>query len=708
MSAHNQLAILTNGLKTLFEHSPSMLLLRPDCPFCSVVWRVFTDCTYAGVEKSGIVDRPCHHQLLQYIRENFNNPRSRLRLKFSLDAVVMYDIRTSRKYMRLVDPPNPDLARLEATGRVLDKDWVDLNLLQKWKRGCLNFHYSCRNHFDIPHVSPAWLIDTFNDCLVPGERIQGFVILSYVWGTASCLRNERAIVHELQEPGVLSRLSSTLSTTIRHAMGLTREMGERYLWADALCIVQDDVEQTRDQLMLMGKLYASATFTIVATDEDGNGGIPGIRGTSHPRDLNQVVLPLFSSEQKVTIQDESLNHSRNSNTPNYFNRGWTFQEYVLSKRRLIVGKKQFHWICPSAAFFESTVSVRKWDNDLYEDQYLSDAYNTLSRKSFLEQLCRVISDYNGRNHSFPEDALAGVTGILEILRRSFEGGFIYGMPVMYFHAALMWKSSEPFYTERRHHSGRDHSVLQGSCLPSWSWLGWKDAKIRIPENDGTFQDSRDATIGIVQWCSHESPTRSNMRPVGPSFPSTILDDTLSRGLAQGWKIEKYEPDHGYVLSPLRSAIRFKHLSMPYRVFWGWFPIKEDQGNLCPASPPQHPFISCEARRGWFNAQQDPRVYHSTDSKHPTATVYNMDGNHCGWLQIMTQQEATKLPAADSGQYHQVELVAICLRKNIATDDKYGVLCVEWVDGVAYRKGVGEIEKEAWESHDLEDVDLILG
>lgn len=39
---------------------------------------------------------------------------------------------------------------------------------------------------------------------------------------------------------------------------------------------------------------------------------------------------------------------------------------------------------------------------------------------------------------------------------------------------------------------------------------------------------------------------------------------------------------------------------------------------------------------------------------------------------------------------------------------YNVLWVEWVDGVAYRKGVGKVWKGAWESLEREDIDLVLG
>jgi len=39
---------------------------------------------------------------------------------------------------------------------------------------------------------------------------------------------------------------------------------------------------------------------------------------------------------------------------------------------------------------------------------------------------------------------------------------------------------------------------------------------------------------------------------------------------------------------------------------------------------------------------------------------------------------------------------------------YHVLWVEWVEGIAYRKGLGRIMRSAWEEQELEWIDLILG
>ncbi|KAE9364341.1 hypothetical protein N431DRAFT_473935 [Stipitochalara longipes BDJ] len=39
---------------------------------------------------------------------------------------------------------------------------------------------------------------------------------------------------------------------------------------------------------------------------------------------------------------------------------------------------------------------------------------------------------------------------------------------------------------------------------------------------------------------------------------------------------------------------------------------------------------------------------------------------------------------------------------------YNVLWVEWDDGIAYRKAVGRVVKDAWEKQDLEEIEVGLG
>lgn len=670
------------------------------------------------------VDRPCHQHLLHYMRDAFSAHRL-VTLHGGRDhgAELRGHIRSSDGNIQ----SNDKLIRLLKNGSTAgaselfpDKDWVDLDRLRRWKTECLTTHgQHCCNPLNRSRVTPAWLIDTLHGCLVPGDSIENFVALSYVWGAAPCLRTERAILQLLEQPGALSQepFSSKVSPMIRHSVALIRAMGERYLWADALCIVQDDAEQTAHQLRLMGDIYASAMFTIVATDEDASGGIPGIQGVSRPRNLHRAVLP-FASEEKLLVQDKPFFPAIDDPDYRYFTRAWTYQEYAMSQRLLVVGRKQFHWMCSSAAFREDTVSSCP---ELRGELYHRKVKSILSGHPHLGQFMLATRDYNGRHHSFPEDALAGFSGILEIFQPAFEGGFIYGLPLMYFHAALMWRSMSPVWSQRRRHSGKQHSILQGSLLPSWSWLGWIDGELDWRENTGELDSIYDATFGLAQWYSHETPTSTDRRAIGPCYPGVVVDvedDTLDSPLARGWTRDTYDPEVDGIRALVRGVTIYRHESMPKYRFWRWFPIKNPLDNLttitCPQ--PQHAFISCRTQRAWFRVRTDVLKY--TD-KFAGAEVYGIDQDICGWLQATSYENGAELPSVDSGQYGLVELVAICLKKpagiGIGTYfgprdniEKIGVLWVEWVDGVAYRKGVGEINKDNWESHNLEDVDLILG
>ena len=39
---------------------------------------------------------------------------------------------------------------------------------------------------------------------------------------------------------------------------------------------------------------------------------------------------------------------------------------------------------------------------------------------------------------------------------------------------------------------------------------------------------------------------------------------------------------------------------------------------------------------------------------------------------------------------------------------HNVMWIQWEDGIAYRKGLGRVERSVWERQALDDVDLIVG
>jgi hypothetical protein len=115
------------------------------------------------------------------------------------------------------------------------------------------------------------MIDVVESCIVTireGQHMPQYTALSYVWGRVETLLCKKANLVDLEVAGSLDTapFSSTLATTISDAMTLTKSMGLRYLWADMLCIVQDDPSDKMVQLPNMANIYGDAHFTIVAAD----------------------------------------------------------------------------------------------------------------------------------------------------------------------------------------------------------------------------------------------------------------------------------------------------------------------------------------------------------------------------------------------------------------------------------------------------------
>ena len=100
-------------------------------------------------------------------------------------------------------------------------------------------------------------------------------------------------------------------------MQLCRELGERYLWVDTVCIVQDDPETRGHMIANMTAIYAGAIFTIFAADgEHADYGLRGLPG-SIPRNF---VTPFKGPFGKLFFMHPSTSFSKTK----WNTRGWTF------------------------------------------------------------------------------------------------------------------------------------------------------------------------------------------------------------------------------------------------------------------------------------------------------------------------------------------------------------------------------------------------
>jgi hypothetical protein len=131
-----------------------------------------------------------------------------------------------------------------------------------------------------------YFIDIQQNCLVRLLSSARYVALSYVWGSCQPMRAYRSNIEQLERPGSLRTSRHQIPAVITDAMHLTAEIGERYLWVDSLCIIQDDLDKKEATINNMSLVYGNAILTIIAAmGNDASTGLAGI-GT-RPRSQKQ-------------------------------------------------------------------------------------------------------------------------------------------------------------------------------------------------------------------------------------------------------------------------------------------------------------------------------------------------------------------------------------------------------------------------------------
>ncbi|KAH8667679.1 heterokaryon incompatibility protein-domain-containing protein [Ilyonectria robusta] len=622
----------------------------------------------------------------------------------------------------------------QGSARLVNPLWVDHGLLRKWKEKCLSSHgdvcgvaHKQTQYND--HIRPTWVIDIWRQCLVHPPQFQPYVALSYVWGGTPSFMARLSNIAQLQNSLALSngKTEVPIPRTIRDAMSCVERLGERYLWVDSLCIVQDDPVHKETEIGRMASIYANALLTIIASDgTDANDGLPGLSGLTGPRSATQVVHTLRPGIQVV----ENISHAESTK---WKTRGWTYQESVFSRRQLFFEGNWVRWICQGAIWREvGEKHGRQGDMQLALSRAIPDPSLVLN----------MIVQYNMRDLTYPEDALNGFAGILNTFTTSFDGGFISGLPAAMFYLALLW---EPFdILTRREAKGPSADV----CLPSWSWIGWKGAlsgfawssAMDFVRSSSSMKGSPffDRVTPLVKW-----HWRSVLKA-----PEVPIQDTWFRykqnyGIGgprkpcpTGWtrysaEVEPTSPGK-FIFSgpePTNSPTCFyKHDSEPESEFW--YPVPLPDPLQVSSRQIAAPFISCRTRRACvYGGEVITPLYRRG------GIVISVRGNKSEWIGAIRLQE--RLPGPDEDNVkslvgQKMELVEVALGR-VPRDARtwlehqvldewdheerpgqneiyeyYHVFWIEWEDGIAYRKAMGRVEKNLWEAQARENIDLILG
>ena len=346
-------------------------------------------------------------------------------------------------------------------------------------------------------------------CLVDATENDRYVALSYVWGSVLTFQTKKALVPALYARGGLQTVWEEIARTVQDAVLVVRGLGERFLWTDAICIVQDDPVDKAELIKDMDTVYARATLTIVAAEgEHANSGLPGIHPNSRcaPETFNVGVD--FSLLIAPAPVGGTLLHCP------WSKRAWTFQECVLSARQLVFTHSTVHFVCCSTTWSEdvrcvsedtappwkwapgtmfdfrpSLSEVNKQLTSLAETVETADTDDEEDIDPLFDLWVDVVGNLSMRKLSFEADILFAAAGMISVLEKIFRVRSIFGLPERRLEQFLFWSPMEPGCLRRR----RD---IHGRALyPTWSWAGWI-GEVSWPEHTARPHGS---SVKGIEW-----------------------------------------------------------------------------------------------------------------------------------------------------------------------------------------------------------------
>jgi hypothetical protein len=232
-------------------------------------------------------------------------------------------------------------------GRLISQDSGDsdcLDVAAGWLERCSRQHEHCAEQtgVDLPtrlvHI-PEDETQNLQVRNTEGQRGR-YVALSHCWGSGIAFKTSQATFDARQE-GFPSEL---LARNFQDAIRITRRLGFEYLWIDALCIIQDSTGDWANESSKMAQVYGNASLTISA-DLAPHSEF----GILHPRNI--MTSHQFGLHNELCLQTRGKGWAAIPSMP-LTQRGWAFQERILSSRVLHFLEEQIAWECNTAVYLE--------------------------------------------------------------------------------------------------------------------------------------------------------------------------------------------------------------------------------------------------------------------------------------------------------------------------------------------------------------------
>ena len=354
-----------------------------------------------------------------------------------------------------------------------------------------------------------------------------YLALSYCWGTGRGIPQTTLKTLQAHKNGIPWR---SLPKSFQDAVLLTRARGFRWLWIDALCVVQDDASDKLQESLRLDEIFGNAFLTIAATSavDPTKGLYPSkaqsfkIQGTDSKGSLSKIYVreqpshysfkAPFNEGAHMNDWELPFNMSQEANlhTP-LLRRAWAYAERLLSPRVLHFTDSEMILECREAYQCE----CGRIDNAIYDSRTtdsvkqeyarivagstslvgisrdttnsnveridsvasqlattsLTDVAQKVEKKheDALQLWSYIVTEYTARNLTYDTDRLVAIAAVAKTLSKALDSSYISGHWTSNT-LGLLWYPNESTHCRRP-------KPDPTNPVPSWSWASVEGSPI---------------------------------------------------------------------------------------------------------------------------------------------------------------------------------------------------------------------------------------
>ncbi|KAI1078584.1 heterokaryon incompatibility protein-domain-containing protein, partial [Whalleya microplaca] len=358
---------------------------------------------------------------------------SQARISFDIDSISDSCI----SWLRLEHSPEPDILNVK------NIEWMKKYQQRERKKWEILDHTQGKNPF-----LPTRLVDLGSDDqdqpsrLVLSKDILNlnstleieYAALSYCWGPPA----EAKFQFKTEPVTLAERLTyidiCNTTAVMKDAAKVCKALGIRYLWIDAVCIVQGDTVDWERESKQMSLIYTNATAVIASISSNSchQGFLERSKQSMHVHfhsRINPGVSGHYILRYSQVLGNDSVRNPMLTDIAEsvWDTRAWTYQESVLARFIIMFGRRKIHLVTSRGGISEGEKTfIYNFDPKIpLLDEYLKGGKH-LSSKFIHNNWMEWIDEFSNKNLTNPDDKFPALWGIVAYFQDLLQDRFVAG------------------------------------------------------------------------------------------------------------------------------------------------------------------------------------------------------------------------------------------------------------------------------------------